>query len=252
MSEIVKPLHKPGIHSMKVVSSDGVARCGHPIFATFIGDYPEQLLVTCCKNGECPSCEIHCNHLGDFNADVNLCNLNNILATLETLDHGPTAYACACREAGIKPVVKPFWQDLPYTNIFQSITPDILHQVYQGVVKHLIGWLKDCCGAAEIDAQCHPLPPNHNICLFMKGISMLSCVTGKEHSQMCSFLLSLVIDVHLPNNISSTCLVCAVRALLDFVFLAQYPLHATETLSHLGDALQRFHDNKDIFINLGI
>lgn len=252
MSDIVKPLHKPGVHGMRVVSGDGVARRGHPIFAAFIGDYPEQLLVTCCKNGECPSCEIHRNNLGDHNAGANLRNLDNILNALETLDHGPTAYARACREAGIKPVVKPFWQDLPYTNIFQSITPDILHQVYQGVVKHLVGWVKDCCGAVEIDARCRRLPPNHNIRLFMKGISTLSRVTGKEHSQMCSFLLSLIVDIRLPNNTPSTRLVRAVRALLDFVFLAQYPLHTTETLSRLGDALQRFHDNKDIFVDLGI
>jgi hypothetical protein len=59
-----------------------------------------------------------------------------------------------CSNAGIKPVVSPFWRDLPFVNIYQSITPDILHQLYQGVIKHLVHWLISAFGAAEIDARC--------------------------------------------------------------------------------------------------
>jgi hypothetical protein len=202
MAEIVKPLHGAGHNRMKVVSGDGIAHRGHPIYAVFIGDYPKQLLVTCCKNGECPTCKTAHDDLGLYQGEYNLCDIHKILRALDTLDKGPTAYARACHDAGIKPVVRPFWQDLPYSNIYQSITPDILHQAYQGVVRHLIGWVKTCCGADEVDVRCCRLPPNHNIRLFMKGITTLSRVTGKEHAQMCSFLLALVVDVQLPNNVS--------------------------------------------------
>ncbi|KAJ7805251.1 hypothetical protein B0H14DRAFT_2233952, partial [Mycena olivaceomarginata] len=99
---------------------------------------------------------------------------------------------------------------------------------------------KECCGEAEIDARCRRLPPNHNIRLFMSGISNLSRVTGKEHDQISRFLLSLVIDVQLPDGHSSSKLVAAVRGLLDFVYLAQYPMHTSETLDHQDNGLQRF------------
>ncbi|KAJ7939067.1 hypothetical protein B0H13DRAFT_1579044, partial [Mycena leptocephala] len=46
--------------------------------------------------------------------------------------------------------------------------------------------------------------------------------------------------------------IAPVRGLLDFVYLAQYPMHTTETLSHLQNALQRFQDNKSIFVDLGV
>jgi hypothetical protein len=161
-------------------------------------------------------------------------------------------YAQACQDAGIKPVVHPFWQDLPYTNIFLSITSDVLHQLYQGIIKHLIEWLKEACGEAELDARCRRLPPNHNIRLFMKGISNLNRVTGREHDQISRFLLGIIIDVKLPGGLSSVRLVQAVRGILDFVYSAQYPMHTTVTLERLEDARMRFHRNKAIFVELGI
>jgi hypothetical protein len=39
---------------------------------------------------------------------------------------------------------------------------------------------------------------------------------------------------------------------MDFTFLAQYPVHTGETLELLEDALSRFHENKSIFIDLGV
>lgn len=56
----------------------------------------------------------------------------------------------------------------------------------------------------------------------------------------------------LPDGRSPTMLIKAVRAILDFCYLAQYSVHSTETLALLEDALWRFHDNKVIFEHLGI
>ncbi|KAJ7731745.1 hypothetical protein B0H16DRAFT_1772455 [Mycena metata] len=242
MTHILAPLKDAGITGIPMTSGDGVTRRGHPIYATFVGDYPEQTLVTAVKSGECPTCDVPRDELGE-NTEFPLRDLEAILKALDTLDSGPSIYAAACAEAGIKPIFHPFWEGLPYTNIFQAISPDILHQLYQGVVKHLIAWLTECVGEAEIDARCRRLPPNHNIRLFMGGISSLSRVTGKEHA------LSYV---KLPGDASSSKLVAAIRSLLDFVYLAQYPMHTSETLAHLDNALQRFHANKSIFVELGV
>ncbi|KAJ7269176.1 hypothetical protein C8J57DRAFT_1066810 [Mycena rebaudengoi] len=252
MSHITAPLRKAGVDGLPIASGDGVVRRGHPIVACYIGDYPEQVLVACVKTGLCPTCEIEHGKLGEGLADCPLRHLGKILDALDTLDTGGTIYAQACAEAGIKPVVHPFWEHLPYTNIFSSITSDILHQLYQGIIKHLIEWLKASCGEAELDARCRRLPPNHNIRLFMKGISNLNRVTGREHAQISRFLLGIIIDIRLPDGLSSKRLVHAVRAVLDFVYLAQYPMHTTETLDLLEGARQRFHDNKSIFVDLGV
>jgi hypothetical protein len=251
MRRMTEPLIQAGKLGVEMASGDGVVRRIHPIVATYIGDYPEQLLVTAIKNGECPICPVPHKELGD-NVDYGIRGLQPVLDALDAFDtETPAAWNKTCKMAGIRPIPKPFWSDLPYFQPFQSITSDVLHQVYQGVVKHLVSWLKTACSATEIDACCRRLPPNHNIRVFLKGITSLSWVTGKEHDQMCRILLGLIVDIPLPHNQSPAKLLRAVRAMLDFVYLAQYPVHTTETLKLLEDALDDFHRNKSVFVDLG-
>ncbi|KAI0819805.1 hypothetical protein BC628DRAFT_1400685 [Trametes gibbosa] len=254
MTHVLAPLKTAGVHGIEVISGDGVTRRGHPIFAMYVGDYPEQLLVTCCKNGTCPKCSITRNNVGATTDPAHpFRDLEEVLNALNRFDSdSPADFSKACREAGIKPVVNPFWKDLPDVNIFCSITPDILHQLHQGVIKHLVAWLKAAYGPEELDARCRRLPPNHQIRLFLKGITTLQKVTGKEHADICRFLMGLVIGLPLPGGVSPARLVRAVRALLDFLYLAQYPAHTSDTLSLLEGALRRFHTNKDVFVQLGI
>lgn len=252
MRRVLQPFYHSGKAGVKMRSGDGKWRRCYPIFAAFAGDYPEQVLVACVKRGECPACTVHWDDVGENEGPFEHRNLTTILTALETLPNGPVAFTQACNAAGIKPVQKPFWVGLPYTDIYYSITPDILHQLYQGIIKHLVSWLRKAVGDAEINARVSRLPPNHQMRYFSKGITHLSRVTGREHSQVASTLLALVIGVRLPNNLSPVRLVRAVRAILDFTFLAQYPAHSTETLRELKDARHQFHENKEIFRQLGI
>jgi hypothetical protein len=255
MTQIFAPLKKAGESGVYMVSGDGTVRRFHPIIASIVVDYPEQVLITCTSSGECPTCTCPRAEIGDLNPTASghaLRGLDDVLAALKTFKPDPGGFLAVCKRIGIKPVVNPFWKDLPYVHIYRSITPDVLHQLYQGVLKHLISWLTQACGAAEVDARCRRMPPNHNIRIFMKGISALSRVSGKEHDQMCRILLGLVLDIRLKDSLSNSRLLCAVRALLDFLYLAQYPVHTDETLDLLDDALECFHKNKGIFVDLGI
>ena len=249
--KVTEPLEPAGVNGVEMGLSNGdIHRC-HPLLACFISDYPEQLLGTCCKNGTCPKCTVPPNHLGDHET-YPLRDLKKVLAALKTLDNGHSVYRKNCEVAGIKPVIHPFWQKLKGTNIFESITSDVLHQLYQGVIKHVVNWIKSIFGASEIDARCRRLPPNHNLRHFTKGITTLSQITGQEHGDICRILLGLIIGMKLPGNRSPVRLLHAVRSILDFLYLAQLPTHTDETLCHLKTALARFHENKSIFIDLGV
>ena len=88
--------------------------------------------------------------------------------------------------------------------------------------------------------------------LFPKGITTLSHVSGHEHKKMCSILLGLIINLPVPGGLDSSRMVKAVRVLLDFLFLAQFQCHTSDTLCRLEECLTAFHNNKAVFIDLGI
>lgn len=253
MRFILEPLTTLGISGLHLTSGDGAVRDCHPILAAYIGDYPEQVLITCVKTGECPTCPIPRKGIGDPDLVQPPRDIEEILDAIEVLDYSdPQDFNRACKSVGIKPIQRPFWQHLPFLNIYRSITPDLLHQLYQGNIKHLLGWLREACGEDEIDARCRRLPPNHNIRLFLKGISHLSRVTGTEHDQICRFILPILPGIKLPGNQSIAPLIRATRGMLDFLYLAKYPVHTAETLDLLEHALEKYHDNRWIFIELGI
>ncbi|KAH8101598.1 hypothetical protein BXZ70DRAFT_891549 [Cristinia sonorae] len=248
MRKILERLKDAGNNGVAMASGDGVVRRCHPIFAAHVGDYPEQVLVTGVNYRKCPCCPAD---LDDHShADGPFRDLNAVLDALETVDL--LARKQACKAAGIKPIFQPYWQDLPYADPFLSITPDILHQLYQGVIKHLVAWIKTAFSQTEIDARCRSLPRNHHVRVFTKGITSLYQLTGREHADIARILLGLVADMPLPDGMSPVRLVRCVRAILDFLYLSQYPVHTSETLMLLRDALTRFHDNKQVFVDLGV
>ena len=69
------------------------------------------------------------------------------------------------------------------------------------------------------------MPPNHHIRIFSNGFTALSRLTGREHADIARIILGIIIDLPLKtkSNHSPNRIVKAVRALLDFAYLAQYP-----------------------------
>ncbi|THU77871.1 hypothetical protein K435DRAFT_832365 [Dendrothele bispora CBS 962.96] len=113
--------------------------------------------------------------------------------------------------------------------------------MYQGVMKHLIAWLTEICGADEIDARVRRLPPNHTI------------LSGTEHKQMCAFILGVVTDIPGLTSHQSNTLLIATRALLDFLYLACYPVHTSESLDIiLDETLATFHLHRNVFVELDV
>ena len=69
---------------------------------------------------------------------------------------------------------------------------------------------------------------------------------------MCSILLGLIVDLPVPDGRDPSRIIKSVRGLLDFVFLARYQSHTTESIERLQDCLAAFHDHKEVFLDLGV
>ena len=138
-----------------------------------------------------------------------------------------------------------FWKDFPFMDIHMAITPDILHQLLQGVFKHLIGWYQSVVGEKVLDRRIQALPFGYGLCHFKTGISTLSQILGTERKNMAKILLGCIHNIMAPSGVK------AIKSLLDFIYLAQYSTHDQITLGYLEDALQEFHEHKEYFIQVG-
>lgn len=244
LDELVKAGQAGGV---EMTCADRLVRKVLPVVAAYVADYPEQCLIAGCQENRCPIGTI----MPDRRGEHEYCAPRDQRETLDLLDmhrQGQLTENLKARfkDLGLRVVYEPFWRDLPYSDIFQCFTPDLLHQLHKGVFKdHLVKWCTTLIGERELDERFICTPTLAGLRHFRKGISGVSQWTGHEHKEMEKVFLGLVAGV------ADDEVVLAVRALMDFVYLASLQSHTTITLTLLQEALDNFHRHKQAFIDLG-
>jgi hypothetical protein len=250
MRRILLPLIDAGRNGVPITGGDGKVRLVYPILSCYVADFPEQCLVTCSKYGTCAKCRIPAKCLQDpqkFLSRSQSWTLKVIEDARIEAESNPRKFFNTCMSEEVSgSVYVPFWKDFPHCDIHRAITSDVLHQLYQGVFKHIIGWCKQLLSAEELDARVRALPSAYGVRHFNNGISVLSQISGPERKQMAKILLGCLVGKVAQKGIR------AIKALLDFVYLAQYKAHNTDTLGYLQAALNAFEKEKSFFIETNI
>lgn len=235
----------PGV---EMTGGDGAVRRVYPILAAYVADYPEQCLVTCTKYGTCPKCrrkayELQLTEKGPPRKQR---------WTQEVIERARSAGGnknvhTSCMEDDVAGGnYQPFWVGFPLVDIHRCVTPDILHQLYQGVLKHLTEWVQQLMGEEELDERLRCLPPAYGVRHFQKGLSVLAQVTGPERKHISRILLACLVG-RLDSRGITAC-----RSLLHFINLAQYPSHDAETLGYMQNDLETWHESRDYFVRQGV
>ncbi len=238
------PLKKSGKEGRNMLCGDGYTRLVFPIIAAYVADYPEQCLIACCKNNRCPKCVVGKDDLGE-NTEFPLRNATRTQKILERKGEGKITKAFETE--GLRPIFSPFWRDFPHCDIFSCFTPDLLHQLHIGVFHdHLLSWIRQIAGDDNIDERFKTIPSYPGLRHFKQGISPLTQCTGTEHKEMQRCILAIL------TGAVQTRVVRATRAILEFIYYAQFQTHTHDSLDAMQASLDEFHAHKDIFVELDV
>jgi len=203
------PLAEAGQQGKAMICADGFVHQVHPILAAYVADFPEQCLVGCNKENHCPRCLVQSQDCGDLEESAS-CSMEDTLKTLRQKRRNKQSKKFD--KEGLRPVFEPFWKDLPFTDIFTCITPDILHQLHKGIFHdHLVQWCLGVIGEKEMDARFQAVGQYPGLRHFKKGISVVSQWTGTEHREMQRVFIGLLSGAAEDN------VLLMARSLLDFV-----------------------------------
>ncbi|OJT07287.1 hypothetical protein TRAPUB_1855, partial [Trametes pubescens] len=248
MGKLLEPLIAAGKDGVLMTCPDGRVRRVFPILAAYIADHPEQCLVAACKENHCPKCPVPPDKRGE---PVYSC-LRDPTLVVDVLKRSVDGLAeekpLEFKEWGLR-AVNPFWADLPHGNIFSALTPDILHQLQKGVFKtHLVSWATAAIegGADEIDRRFKAMLKHSDLRYFKSGISLVSQWTGTEFKNMEKSFLGVVAGA-VDERVTR-----AVRAVLDFIYLAHFETHTDSSLEALHQSWLDYHKYKAVFVKLEI
>jgi len=142
-------------------------------------------------------------------------------------------------------VHRPFWVDWPMSDPSVFLTPEPLHHWHKQFWDHDAKWCINAVGAAELDFRFAVLHPIVGFRHFNEGISSLKQVTGREHREVQRHIVAVIADAVPPDFLR------AIRALMDFRYLAQMLEIDEEMCTRTEAALKEFHRYKDSIIAAG-
>ncbi|KAG8684188.1 hypothetical protein FRC11_012493, partial [Ceratobasidium sp. 423] len=284
LTVLMEPLRRAAKEGVVMTCADGRQRRIYPIPAAFEGDWPEQCGMACADEGGCPVCEQIYDQRSHY---PNLAPLRNPDGTLAALR------ACLDNDKDpgeLKPLrLKPWWPwwaSIPYMNFHASIMPDLLHQLYQGMLKtHVIAWTKKAydisrgesveyrghdgqhdgpqgCGQSALKAISAILPIQIRTlyadfakhprlrCGYKVRIIRTFGVhrAGRESKETAKQLLPVVAG----QESVKPAFVSLVRSMLDFTYRSHKTQMSEGDLQRLERTLGEFHDKKPVLVALGI
>lgn len=241
MAILLQHLKEAGRTGVYMRCADSSIRRIYPLVAMYVADYPEQCLIAGTQESRCPICMVSYKDRPNLQPEPILRTSESTLPILAyRARHGLSSKDFI--DLGLRPIW-PFWANLPHCSIFETFSPDVLHQLHKGLFKdHLVKWCTMILGSHAVDARFSHMPEGSCIRHFHNGISHLKQTTGKEHREMEKVFVGVLAGSHAR-------VIKAARALLDFIYISHYSSITESDLNSLHTALVTFHNEKDVFTN---
>ena len=247
---ILRPLKSAA--QLGVMLSDPVGNlrwCFTPL-ASFIVDTPEAQLVSAAGGKSSPVTIANSKQLGDSFRHSSRTGAITLQA-INTINGMPEAaqslekYERLAKKSHLNGVQLPFWRDWPLSDPSIFLTSEPLHHWHRQFWDHDVKWCIYAVGDNEIDFRFSILRVHTGYRQFKEGISKLKQVTGRDQRDIQRYIIPIIADAVSPR------FVLALRALMDFRYLAQSTLLDDKVCERISLALTLFHQNKQAITDSG-
>ncbi|KAI6169808.1 hypothetical protein EDD17DRAFT_1502728 [Pisolithus thermaeus] len=239
--------------NLKVASHRGVfmadphnnARYCFTPLAAYTADLPEQLMIACITKSASPITTAVQSQFGDafqhtpHDGQLTLKILHDICSAAgENIDPWKIhEFQAAAKKHHLSGVQLPFWRDWCFSNPAVFLIGEILHSCHKWFFDHILKWCKWVLGEDELDAHYH-FQHKYVGTRHFTGVSRMKQMTGHEH---CDIQCTIVAAIA---GGADADFVCAVRAIVDFIYRAQAPTFTTSSIQEMEACLAEFHQYK--------
>ncbi|KAH9916112.1 uncharacterized protein BXZ73DRAFT_92536 [Epithele typhae] len=216
----------------------------------FLVDYPEQVYVARIVQGWCPKCLA-------FPDSLDRPGVPRFRVSAEHLQRAFDP-GTLWDLFGLLSDVTPFTYAFPRADVYQLLTPDLLHQLVKGTFKdHLVAWIEEYIVLTapsearaqqtldDLDRRLAAVPSFTGLHRFPDG-RHFSQWTGNDSKALMKVLLPALVGL-VPDRI-----VECIRVFLDFAYLARQSVHTTHTVDHMEELLEEFRNLRQVFIDTGV
>ncbi|KIM38198.1 hypothetical protein M413DRAFT_76253 [Hebeloma cylindrosporum] len=261
LSLIFEPL-RAGMSTPELVRCpDGHLRHAFYGLGPYIADYPEQVYLAGIVQNWCPKCEAHRDFLdapGALRRSPQRTDFLIACFDLTSFDPG-----ILWNDFGIRCdyLARPFTYNFPRADIHELLSSDLLHQVVKGTFKdHIVTWIYNYLTIEHGEARAHEItqdidrrissvPIFPGLRRFPDGRNFEQW-TGNDSKALMKVLPKVFLAAivgYVPSD-----MVRCVAALLDFCYIARQNSLTSKDLDKLDDALVRFHQFRNVFIEAGV
>lgn len=248
---VLQPLKKAAEIGIMMTDALGYIRhCFTPL-AAYMVDTPESALLACVAGKTSSVTMAYNKNFGDpFRhppriASTTLAQLQVIESKYHPWNDLKQYVKEAKKTFRLNGVHRPFWRDWPLSDPSEFLTSEPLHHWHKEFWDHDAKWCIYLVGGPEIDFRFSILHPHTGFRRFDEGISGLKQVTGREHRDIQRYIIPVIAGA-VPRDV-----LIAVRALMDFRYLAQAPEIDDAVCTKIEEALGEFHDHKASIIESG-
>lgn len=219
--------------------------CFTPLIS-HIADLPEQQMITCISKNASPVTTAVHKEFGDEtphpprNGTETYALIRGLCSRVDPWDLAP--FLREAKKSNLSGVHLPYWRNWRFSNPAKFLTPEILHTLHKFFFDHVLRWIKEVMGH-ELDVRFKSHHKRTGVRHFTSGVSHVNQMTGREHREIQRAIVPTIWGMASPGFIR------AVRAMVDFIYLAQSPIHTESSVASMVQALQDFHSHKQAILD---